>query len=422
MGLPRGQVVLYPRAVPVVTSAKEQGKLRSASRGNVLFADARLGDVLDAQGREVDSFVGDLSVAALERPDAELEREAMERSELEPVLLHRDQITTAAHEEDIDVSRDPRRFISDPSRPFMLRGTRLTFFVPFQGDPSLLRLTPSSWTSAFPSGRIERSEIVVEYSGVDLDAEAVKAEFERNLAQIERYLGWSTPEVERFNQSLSARIRAGLLARRAKIERDQAVVTGLGYKTRTDPPTGLAAAAASLKASGTKDAAPSATDELDELVRSGESGRIEFKSSLRWDRRLKRVNKELQDEVVQAIAGFLNADGGDLLIGVDDDGATTGIEDDVTSMKRHTEDAFLTTVAALVADRIGAAFAPFVHPRIVDRSGMRVCRVNVQRAATPAFVDVSEFFVRIGTTTRRLDARATHEYIETHRPRRTRAP
>ena len=52
------------------------------------------------------------------------------------------------------------------------------------------------------------------------------------------------------------------------------------------------------------------------LIAAGESKTLEFKSSLRWDRREECVNKALEGVVVKTLAGFLNAAGGTLLIGV----------------------------------------------------------------------------------------------------------
>jgi hypothetical protein len=51
------------------------------------------------------------------------------------------------------------------------------------------------------------------------------------------------------------------------------------------------------------------------------------------DRVHKEWQKKLEDECVITVAGFLNADGGTLLVGVRDDGSIAGIEIDFKHMK-----------------------------------------------------------------------------------------
>ena len=71
-------------------------------------------------------------------------------------------------------------------------------------------------------------------------------------------------------------------------------------------------------------------EKLDETVvrqwiAKGESETLEFKSSLRWDRKEGRVNKDLERVVVKTLAGLLNAKkGGALLVGVADSGEVSG--------------------------------------------------------------------------------------------------
>ena len=67
---------------------------------------------------------------------------------------------------------------------------------------------------------------------------------------------------------------------------------------------------------------------LAELVQKEEGPTLEFKSTLRYDLRINRVNMELEKAVAKTIAGFLNSEGGTLLVGVEDNNALIGIEAD----------------------------------------------------------------------------------------------
>ncbi len=63
-----------------------------------------------------------------------------------------------------------------------------------------------------------------------------------------------------------------------------------------------------------------------DLVRQQESKTLEFKSSLRWDlKNDQKDDKHITHASLKTIAAFLNTDGGDLLIGVADDGTVLGI-------------------------------------------------------------------------------------------------
>ena len=67
--------------------------------------------------------------------------------------------------------------------------------------------------------------------------------------------------------------------------------------------------------------------QAEELIKRGESKTLEFKATLRWNLRENRKDdKAITHAVLKTIAAFLNTAGGDLLIGVADDGTVTGIE------------------------------------------------------------------------------------------------
>src|SRR5260370_15920823 len=66
-----------------------------------------------------------------------------------------------------------------------------------------------------------------------------------------------------------------------------------------------------------------------ELIKRGESKTLEFKSTLRWSLKENRQdNKGVTHAVLKTIAAFLNTEGGDLLVGVADNGSIVGIERD----------------------------------------------------------------------------------------------
>lgn len=156
----------------------------------------------------------------------------------------------------------------------------------------------------------------------------------------------------------------------------------------------------------------------EELIKRGESKTLEFKSTLRWD--LKEDRKD-DDRVTHAalktIAAFLNTEGGDLLIGVADDGSIVGIERD----RLGTDDAFMRHLAQVVRNALGDRAGTCIDPKCQVVEGKTVCVVSCRRSPEPVFLKwkglesapEGDFFVRSGPGTVKLSPESAREYIRT---------
>jgi type I restriction enzyme R subunit len=157
------------------------------------------------------------------------------------------------------------------------------------------------------------------------------------------------------------------------------------------------------------------------LIRGGESKTVEFKSTLRWN----LVEDRKDDQVVthavlKTIAAFLNTEGGDLLIGVADDGSIVGIEAD----RLDNDDKFMRHLAQVVRNGLGDRAATCIDPRIQVVDGKRVCVVSCQRSPEPVYLKwkgreadpEGDFFVRHGPSTNRLDPESARQYVATRFP------
>lgn len=84
-----------------------------------------------------------------------------------------------------------------------------------------------------------------------------------------------------------------------------------------------------------------ATSGLADLLAVGESQTVEFKSTARRNTRAGQQDKKMEHVILKTVCGFLNAEGGTLLIGVDDDGQILGLTGDMKTLgSKGTRDGF----------------------------------------------------------------------------------
>ena len=74
---------------------------------------------------------------------------------------------------------------------------------------------------------------------------------------------------------------------------------------------------------------------IDELIDNDEDYAVEFKSTARWDLRENQPSKAMEDAIVKTVAGFLNTDGGTLLIGIGPDRQVVGLDHDYAAGEAH---------------------------------------------------------------------------------------
>jgi len=131
------------------------------------------------------------------------------------------------------------------------------------------------------------------------------------------------------------------------------------------------------------------------------------------------MNHELRFEVLATIVGFMNYEGGTLLIGVQNNHSVVGLEGDLNTTGRSKNlNQFQVVLYNLISDRIGAKFTPFIKIRFEKIESKDICVVEVKRSPEPTFLNtlegrlsVKKFYVRQGNTTRSLDVEQTTHYI-----------
>ena len=154
-----------------------------------------------------------------------------------------------------------------------------------------------------------------------------------------------------------------------------------------------------------------------ELIKQGESKTLEFKSTLRWSLREDRKDNRVTHTALKTVAAFLNTEGGDLLLGVADDGSVVGIEKD----RLDNDDKFMLHLSQLVRNALGDRAGTCIDPKTQILDGGTVCVVSCQRSPEPVFLTwkgmekeaEGDFFVRSGPGTVKLTAESAEKYVET---------
>jgi membrane protein YdbS with pleckstrin-like domain len=156
---------------------------------------------------------------------------------------------------------------------------------------------------------------------------------------------------------------------------------------------------------------------LQVLTKEGEGPFLEFKQTLRYDLRKKEVSKDIERAIAKTIVGFMNAEGGTLVIGVDDEGTVTGLKNDYESLGKKNRDGFENHLSMIIKKMIGLKFANYVHTSFDFYNGNEACIISIEPSHKPAYLHngdgKEEFFVRVGNSTQPFSMSEAEEYIKT---------
>jgi predicted HTH transcriptional regulator len=163
---------------------------------------------------------------------------------------------------------------------------------------------------------------------------------------------------------------------------------------------------------------------VQEALKSGESLTVEFKSTFQWDVRQEKPNDEMILETLKSIAGFLNAKGGQLFIGIEEDKKNEkiflrGIHDDL-KLNGDSKDNLKLKLSNYIFDRIVPEFSDDIEDYFEkalgpDGQDQEAWVIAVKSAREPAFVQwhgQTKFYVRQGPRTSDLDTQSTWHYIK----------
>lgn len=148
-----------------------------------------------------------------------------------------------------------------------------------------------------------------------------------------------------------------------------------------------------------------------EIIEQGESDYVEFKSTLRWNLRSGKKDKVIENASLKTIAAFMNASGGTLIVGVDDEGTILGLAAD----KFANHDKLLLHLTKIIQDRIGDLYIKFLHFSIENINDKDILRIDCTPSSIPAYLkdgNLEHFYIRTGPSTTDLRLSKVYAYIK----------
>ena len=175
-------------------------------------------------------------------------------------------------------------------------------------------------------------------------------------------------------------------------------------------------------------------EKLDDIIANGENHFVEFKTSCLWsqslskeqilERGIEQFGTQTSKVIIaKSVAGFLNADGGTLLIGLKevkdaDETEIIGIDSEIPKLKDKTIDGY----RRMLLDSVVKRYLPsFIFHRINDYIRISfhevgeamVCRLNIMKSDRRVFLALNNedvFMVRIDASTRQIDGEDLVDY------------
>lgn len=195
-------------------------------------------------GKEIDLINGD---RLLNTSEDDLVKYFIEKYYFNVPIINEFEISVDQNEIDIDVSKDPTRSFFERNQAFYVKGTQITFYIPFIGEEIFFQVQPNRYSVKKIQGSINNNCIVYSISNTDHNPEQVKREFEQYLNEVKQYLQTQRNESTQYNLSLEASILGHITARKVKLLKDKDMVSNLGYKMKINPNSTITYGAPEIK-------------------------------------------------------------------------------------------------------------------------------------------------------------------------------
>jgi hypothetical protein len=153
-------------------------------------------------------------------------------------------------------------------------------------------------------------------------------------------------------------------------------------------------------------------EEIFELIKKGESERLEFKSTFRTNMHTNEIDRKIEYSILKTITAFMNSNGGTLLVGVNDSGEIIGTEND----KFESKDNYALHLTNVIKTKIGKKFFPLVNFRFNEIENKTLLTLDCEKSKMPVFIrslaDEEEFYIRAGPSSVQIKGSELVEYID----------
>lgn len=152
------------------------------------------------------------------------------------------------------------------------------------------------------------------------------------------------------------------------------------------------------------------SDKIINIIKEGEGEKVEFKSTLRTNLHTNQPDKKMEHSVLKTLTGYLNSDGGTLLIGVSDTGEIIGIEKDSFPSK----DKANLHLNNMIKNHIGGEYLPFIKSKVTNIDGKTLIMVECDKSHKEVFLKTPEgekFYVRNGVSSVELSGSSLVDYV-----------
>lgn len=170
---------------------------------------------------------------------------------------------------------------------------------------------------------------------------------------------------------------------------------------------------------------------VERMIRDSENRRVEYKATLIGNAKID-LPRDLGYSLemyrnMKAVASFMNTEGGDLLIGVNDNNAVVGIGSDLNRLRdqRNSRDYYLQVLDQMVVEYLGKSLTRYVTPEFRSINQKWILRIRVEHSECPAILRLDQdgmrtrqYWIRANASCRELrNNREQASWMQTHSQR-----
>ncbi len=149
---------------------------------------------------------------------------------IEPIEIHKDDLSVSIHEEMIPAEMHPSSYFMDRGGSYSR--DVLVFHLPFTGEQQLLKVRASTFSMSAPLIAVEQGCICFKIINFNLDAQRIKQESEQTIQSLETQNGYLTNDLEKFNASIEQHASRIFDARKEQLLSKNNLIASLGVPVR----------------------------------------------------------------------------------------------------------------------------------------------------------------------------------------------